>query len=87
MDDNIFSSAMASVEHDDALDDENQVQPHDTVTVGKPLLSRNKARMTCRNVNVNYGDNLAIARQIAIKLGLEQPLESKSNSSTNASTA
>ena len=38
----------------------HELESKDTETVGRPLLSADKSRMTCRNVNVYYGDKMAI---------------------------
>jgi phosphate transport system ATP-binding protein len=38
----------------------HELESEDTETVGKPLLSKDKSRMACRNVNVYYGDKMAI---------------------------
>ena len=38
----------------------HELESKDTETVGRPLLAADKSRMTCRNVNVYYGDKMAI---------------------------
>lgn len=64
-----------------AMDSEPMEQRHDgsagdfelKETVGKPLLEAGKARMTCRNVNVFYGEKQAI-NNVSLDIGKNEVL-------------
>jgi phosphate transport system ATP-binding protein len=58
--DNNFAMAMGMTDADTDYSETVEEQLKTFNTVGSPLLSEKKARMTCRNVNVFYGDKQAI---------------------------
>ncbi len=55
-----FAMAMGITETDEIKDEEADVQDSSSATVGSPLLSEKKSRMTCRNVDVYYDEKMAI---------------------------
>ncbi len=55
MDDYEMNEEAKSIE-----DEIHELESEDTETVGTPLLSPSKSRMTCRNVFVYYGEKMAI---------------------------
>ena len=63
-----------SPEEKHALEDDlHGIESDDTETVGKPLLAAKKSRMTCRNVDVFYGDKQAI-ENVSLDIGKNEVL-------------
>ena len=70
--DGAFIAAMDTEPVDERHD--GSTGSHDiSKTVGKPMLDPDKARMTCRNVNVFYGDKQAI-NNVSLDIGRNQVL-------------
>lgn len=70
--DGAFVAAMASDAEEENYDNETE-ELKKTETVGKPLLNPDKARMTCRNVDVFYGDKQAI-NNVSLDIGRNEVL-------------
>ena len=69
---NAFSKVMDSISDVDTTDDMQQHYNFEG-TVGKPLLATGKSRMTCRNVDIFYGDKKAI-NNVSIDIGKNEVL-------------
>jgi phosphate transport system ATP-binding protein len=68
-----FAMAMGMTDSDHVTEENKQADIKSIETVGSPLLSEKKTRMSCRNVDVFYGDKQAI-NNISLDVGKNEVL-------------
>jgi len=68
-----FALTMGMTDTDDIREETDTTEIKQMATVGSPLLSEKKSRMTCRNVDVFYGDKQAI-NNVSLDVGKNEVL-------------